>query len=149
MQVRNSGGRFTPDCQAIDREGRAPFVVRFVGFFALVGVLIAYAVDPAWMRALDWPIPGAVRWVGFAFGLAGVALAGWAQVTLGCQWSAQPQLTEGHHPRPAFLDPAPHLRRTRIPLNRIWLGHGQLACSSRLGRSSSASRLVAFRERSG
>jgi hypothetical protein len=47
VQVRYSGGRFTPDCQAIDRQGRAPFVVRLVGFFALVGVLIAYALDPA------------------------------------------------------------------------------------------------------
>jgi len=34
--VRDSCGRFTPNCQAIDREGRAPFAVRFVGFFALV-----------------------------------------------------------------------------------------------------------------
>jgi protein-S-isoprenylcysteine O-methyltransferase Ste14 len=96
VQVRYSGGRFTPDCQAIDRPGRAPFVVRLVGFFALVGVLIAYALDPAWIRALDWPIPDAARWVGFAFGLAGLASAGWAQVTLGCQWSVQLQLTEGH-----------------------------------------------------
>jgi protein-S-isoprenylcysteine O-methyltransferase Ste14 len=96
VQVRYSGGRFTPDCQAIDRQGRAPFVVRLVGFFALVGVLIAYALDPAWIRALDWPIPDAARWVGFAFGLAGLASAGWAQVTLGCQWSVHLQLTEGH-----------------------------------------------------
>jgi len=53
VQVRHSGGCFTPDRQAIDREGRAPFVVRFVGFFALVGMLIAYALNPAWLRALD------------------------------------------------------------------------------------------------
>ena len=51
VQVRRSGGGFTPEWQAIDLEGRAPFVVRFVGFFALE--LIAYALNPAWMRALD------------------------------------------------------------------------------------------------
>jgi len=35
VQVRHSGGRFTPDRQGIDRQGRATFVVRFVGFSPL------------------------------------------------------------------------------------------------------------------
>jgi protein-S-isoprenylcysteine O-methyltransferase Ste14 len=96
VQVRRSGARFTPDRDAIQREGRTAFAIRFVGFFVLLGTLVAYAIDPAWMRAIDLPIPGAGRWVGFAIGLLGVAMAGWAQITIGQQWSAQLQLTEGH-----------------------------------------------------
>jgi len=96
VQVRASRGRFMPDRQAIDREGKAAFLVRFLGFFLILGLLVAYALNPAWMRALDSPLPIAARWLGFAFGLVGVALAGWSQVTLGRQWSAQLQLTERH-----------------------------------------------------
>jgi protein-S-isoprenylcysteine O-methyltransferase Ste14 len=96
VQVRRAGARFTPDKQAIEREGRMAFAVRFIGFFLLVGVLVALAIDPAWMRALDLPLPAAARWVGFIIGLLGVATAGWAQVIIGRQWSAQLQLAEGH-----------------------------------------------------
>ncbi len=96
VQVRRSGARFTPDKQAIEQEGKVAFLVRFVGFFFLVGMLVAYAFNPPWMRALDVLIPDFARWLGFAFGLVGVSVAAWAQVTLGRQWSAQLQLTDGH-----------------------------------------------------
>jgi len=96
VQVRRSGARFTPDKQAIEREGRIAFAIRFVGFFFLIGVLVAFALDPAWMRAMDISVPPAAHWVGFIVGLLGVAIAGWAQITIGRQWSAQLQLTEGH-----------------------------------------------------
>ncbi len=96
VQVRSSGGRFMPDRQAIDREGRTAFLVRSVGFFLILGLLVAYALNPPSMRALDSALPIPARWLGFAFGLVAVALAAWAQVTLGGQWSAQLQLTERH-----------------------------------------------------
>lgn len=96
VQVRRSGARFTPDRQAIEQEGRVAFAVRFVGFFLLIGTLVAYAINPRWMQALDTPIPDPARWIGFVFGLLGVGMAAWAQVTLGRQWSAQLQLTEEH-----------------------------------------------------
>ena len=96
VQVRRSGARFTPDREAIEREGRGTFAIRFVGFFFVIGVLVAYALNPTWMRAMDLPIPSVARWVGFVIGLLGVGIAGWAQVTLGRQWSAQLQLADGH-----------------------------------------------------
>ena len=96
VQVRRSGARFTPDRDAIEQEGKVAFAIRFVGFFFLLGMLVAYALNPPWMQRLDLPIPSAGRWLGFFLGLAGVGMAGWAQVTLGRQWSAQLQLTDGH-----------------------------------------------------
>ena len=88
VQVRHSGGRFTPDRQGIDRQGKATFVVPLCRLLALVTELIVYALTPAWTRALDWPIPDAARWVGLTFSLARVPLARWAWVTLGRHWSA-------------------------------------------------------------
>lgn len=96
VQVRRSGARFTPDRDAIEQEGKAAFAIRFVGFFFLLGMLVAYALNPSWMQRLDLPIPSAGRWLGFFLGFAGVSVAGWAQVTLGRQWSAQLQLADGH-----------------------------------------------------
>jgi len=96
VQVRRSGARFTPDRDAVEQEGKAAFAIRFVAFFFLLGILVAYALNPSWMQRLDLPIPTAGRWLGFFLGLAGVAVAGWAQVTLGRQWSAQLQLVDGH-----------------------------------------------------
>jgi protein-S-isoprenylcysteine O-methyltransferase Ste14 len=94
--VRRAGERLMPNGKAIEREGKAAFAVRFVGFFVLVGVLVAYALDPPWMRALLIPLPPWLRWAGFALGLAGIALLAWTQILLGRHWSAQLQLREQH-----------------------------------------------------
>ena len=96
LQVRRARARFTPDEQAIQREGRLAFAIRFGSFFILIGLLVAFAFNPAWIRALDLPLPAPARWAGFVIGLLGVATAAWAQVTIGQQWSAQLQLAEGH-----------------------------------------------------
>jgi protein-S-isoprenylcysteine O-methyltransferase Ste14 len=96
LQVRRAGERFTPDAQAVKQEGRLAFSVRVVAFLFLIGMLVAYALNPGWMRGLDFPLPGAAHWVGFGLGLLGLATWAWAQVTLGRQWSAQVQLREEH-----------------------------------------------------
>jgi protein-S-isoprenylcysteine O-methyltransferase Ste14 len=96
LQLRRAGERFTPDAQAVKHEGRLGFSVRVVAFFFLVGMLVAYAVNPGWIRGLDFPLPGAVHWVGFGLGLFGLGMWAWSQVTLGRQWSAQVQLREEH-----------------------------------------------------
>jgi len=96
LQVLKAGERFAPDAQAIRHEGRAAFAVRIVAFFLLIGMLVAYAVNPGWMRRLDFPLPAAAHWVGFGLGLVGLATWAWAQVTLGRQWSAQVQLRGAH-----------------------------------------------------
>jgi protein-S-isoprenylcysteine O-methyltransferase Ste14 len=145
IQVRRSGARFTPDKQAIEREGRAAFAVRSVGFFFLIGVLVAYALNPAWMRAMDLPIPTAARWVGFIIGLLGVGIAGWAQVTLGRQWSAQLQLTERHqlvttgpyayirHPIYAALI-AVSIGFALVTANWLFISFGVLSIAMSIGR---------------
>jgi protein-S-isoprenylcysteine O-methyltransferase Ste14 len=152
-QVRRSGARFTPDRQAIDREGRAAFAARFVGFFILIGVLVAYAFNPRWMRELDLPIPAAARWVGFAFGLVGVGIAGWAQVTLGRQWSAQLQLTQGHqvitggpyawirHPIYAALN-AISIGFALVTANWLFIGLGALSIGMSLVRIPREERMM-------
>ena len=94
--VRRAGERLMPNGKAIEREGKAQFLVRFVAFFVLIGILVAYGLDPAWMRALLIPLPPWLRWVGFVLGLAGIALLAWTQILLGRRWSAQLQLREQH-----------------------------------------------------
>jgi protein-S-isoprenylcysteine O-methyltransferase Ste14 len=145
IQVRRSGARFTPDRQAIEREGRSAFAVRFASFFFLIGVLVAYALNPAWMQAMDLPLPAAARGVGFAFGLLGVGLAGWAQVTLDRQWSAQLQLTQGHevvttgpyafirHPIYAALI-AISIGFALLTANLLFMGVGALSIGMSIGR---------------
>jgi protein-S-isoprenylcysteine O-methyltransferase Ste14 len=152
-QVRHSGARFAPDRQAIEREGRTAFAVRFVGFFFLIGVLVAFALNPAWMRAMDLPIPAPARWVGFVIGLLGVAIAGWAQVTIGRQWSAQLQLTEGHrlvtsgpyayirHPIYAALI-AVSISFALITANYLFIGFGILSIALSIDRIPREERML-------
>jgi protein-S-isoprenylcysteine O-methyltransferase Ste14 len=145
IQVRRSGERFTPDRKAVEREGRAAFAIRFVGFFFLIGVLVAYAVNPVWMRALDLPLPAAARWVGFFVALLGVGIAGWAQVTIGRQWSAQLQLAEGH--QVVSSGPYAHIRHpiyaaliavsigfALVTANWLFIGFGALSVAMSIGR---------------
>ncbi len=96
LQVRNAGVSFAPDAQAIKHEGKTAFAIRVVAFFLLIGMLVAFAVNPAWIRRLDFPLPAAAHWIGFGLGLLGLATWAWAQVTLGRQWSAQVQLRGAH-----------------------------------------------------
>jgi len=96
-RVRRSGERLLPDGAAIQREGRAAFALRFVAFFALLGWLLAYAINPPWVRALNLALPIALRWGGFVLGLASLAFWTWTQVALDTQWSAPLQLRDGHH----------------------------------------------------
>ena len=83
LQLRKAGEGFIPDAQAIKHEGRAPFAARVLVFFLLIGVLVAHAINPPWMRALDLPLPGSAHWVDFGLGLLGLATWVWAQATLG------------------------------------------------------------------
>ncbi len=75
LQVKRAGERLLPDQQAIQREGRGAFAVRFVVFFVLLAFLVLYALDVPWLRLLI-PLPPWLRWAGFVLGL--VSLAWWA-----------------------------------------------------------------------
>jgi hypothetical protein len=96
LRVRSSGEQVMPDRDAVKREGTVMFLFRFIGFFALIGLLAAYALYPAWISALSIPFPDWLRWTGFAIALAGFVLGLWSQVALGTEWSAQLQLREKH-----------------------------------------------------
>ncbi len=96
LRVRRSGERVMPDRAAVKREGMLFFLIRFVAFFFLIGLLVAYAAYPGWIAALTLPFPAWLRGLGFALALAGFGLDAWAQAVLGRQWSAHLHLREGH-----------------------------------------------------
>lgn len=98
VKVRRSGGRIMPDEQAIAREGgRAVYLVRVIAFFALLAVLVMYFAGAAWIDVFRFPLPAGLRWMGFVIGLLAVGFWTWVQKALDIQWSAQLQLTQGHH----------------------------------------------------
>jgi protein-S-isoprenylcysteine O-methyltransferase Ste14 len=97
IRLRQAGERFMPDRAAVRREGTAMFLFRFVSFFALLGLLVAYAFYPSWISALSIPFPDWLRWIGFILSLAGFGLTAWTQIALGTEWSPQLQLREKHH----------------------------------------------------
>ena len=97
LRVRQAGERVMPDREAVEREGRAMFAVRVVLFFLLIAWLVLYAINPPWMSVLLIPLPGWLRWVGFAVGLAGLALWTWTQAALGEEWSPQLKLRGEHN----------------------------------------------------
>jgi len=117
IRVRRSGGRMLPDRAAVEREGRGMFLVRVVGFFLLMAFLAMYLIGLAWIDAFTFPLPAWLRWAGFALGLLSAAFWTWTQVTLDTQWSAQLQLTRGHH----LVTSGPYAR-IRHPLYSAMLG---------------------------
>jgi|WetSurMetagenome_2_1015567.scaffolds.fasta_scaffold114472_1 protein-S-isoprenylcysteine O-methyltransferase Ste14 len=96
LRVRLAGERVMPDRAAVKREGVPAFLIRVFGGFLVVGLLAAYALQPAWLAVLSIPIPDVIRWTGFVLGLFGLGVWIWAQVALGKEWSPQLQLREGH-----------------------------------------------------
>jgi protein-S-isoprenylcysteine O-methyltransferase Ste14 len=93
VKVRRSGGRITPDEQAVKREGGGGVLItRVVLFFALIAFLVGISSERtgrgaflARLAALDWLHWDYLR--GFW----------WTQIHLDTQWSAQLQLKENHH----------------------------------------------------
>jgi protein-S-isoprenylcysteine O-methyltransferase Ste14 len=95
-RIKQAGERFLPDKAAIQREGGLMFALRFILFFVLIGILVLYALRPPFLRALSFPLPGWLRWIGFALGISSLTMVAWSQAELGRHWSAQLQLREGH-----------------------------------------------------
>jgi protein-S-isoprenylcysteine O-methyltransferase Ste14 len=119
FRVRQAGERLMPDHEAIEREGRGTFAARVVAFFLMLALLVLYALNSPWIGALSIPLPGWLRWVGFALGLASLALWTWAQASLGKEWSPQLQLREEHH----LVTTGPYTR-IRHPLYTAMFGYG-------------------------
>ncbi len=120
LRVRLAGERVMPDRAAVKREGMAAFLVRVLGGFLVVGLLAAFALQPAWLAALSIPIPGIIRWAGFFLGLVGLGLWIWAQIALGKEWSPQLQLREKH--RLVTTGPYARMRHPLYSGMIVWTG---------------------------
>jgi protein-S-isoprenylcysteine O-methyltransferase Ste14 len=96
LRLRRYGERFMPDREALRHEGVGLFVMRVVLFFVLVAILVLYAIDHSWMKALDFYLPAWMRWLGFAIGLLSIALTVWIELELGRQFSPQLQIRSEH-----------------------------------------------------
>lgn len=96
IRVRRSGGRITPDREAVRREGLAMFLTRVIAFFILLAVLILYGFGSPWMRFLAVPIPDGLRAAGFFLSIAGLIFWIGTQLALDKEWSPQLQLQSGH-----------------------------------------------------
>jgi protein-S-isoprenylcysteine O-methyltransferase Ste14 len=107
-RVRQAGERVAADRQAIEREGWWYAVVRGIGSLALIAFLVLYGVNPSWMEALSVPFPDWLRWIGAALGAVSFVLYGWAQATLGKEWSPHLQMRQEHHL--ATSGPYAHIR---------------------------------------
>lgn len=93
LKVRLSGGKLTTNKAAIQREGgRGVFLVRVVGFFALIAFLGMYLAGMKGIDTFRFPLPDWLRWLGFAIGLMAVSFWTWTQIYLDTQWAA---LTSG------------------------------------------------------
>jgi len=108
-----------PDEAAVEREGRGMFAIRVIAFLLLITWLVLYAINPRWMQVLGFPLPGWLRWAGFALGLLSLGLWTWTQRELDTQWSAQLQLREEHH----LVTSGPYTRM-RHPLYTAMCGWG-------------------------
>ena len=98
VKVRRVGERILPDEKAVAREGgRGVLFIRVIAFFALMTFLVMYFLGAKWIDIFMFTLPAWLRWVGFCIGVISVAFWTWTQVTLDTQWSAQLQLTKGHH----------------------------------------------------
>jgi protein-S-isoprenylcysteine O-methyltransferase Ste14 len=98
IRVRRSGGRIMPDEGAIQREGGGGFfLLRVAAFVALMIFLLMYFLGAGWIDTFSFPLPAWLRWTGFGLGVVSLIFWTWTQVALDTQWSAQLQLTGGHH----------------------------------------------------
>jgi len=78
-------------------------------FTAFVLALL-YAFSPILDRG-HLPLPAAVRWIGFAFALAGIALLRATHEALGSNWSGKLEIAQGHQ----LIVVGPY-RRVRHPM---------------------------------
>jgi len=89
FRLRQVGQRVLPDQQAIAHEGTGLFAFRLASWFLMIGILLSYALNLAWMDSFAIAVPDWLRWVGFVFGLVSILFWTWTQAALGTQWSPQ------------------------------------------------------------
>jgi len=119
LRLKRAGERFMPDQQAIRHEGVGLFTSRVVLFFALIAILVLYAIHHPWMQSLDFYLPAWLRWLGFIIGLLAIALMIWVELELGRQFSPQLQLRQEHQ----LITSGPY-SRVRHPLYTALIAYG-------------------------
>jgi len=118
-QARKAGQVLMPDENAISREGRGLFAIRFASFFLLAAIFLVYALDPVWLIKFAIPLPTWLRWAGFIIGLASLVFLAWTQATLGNYFSPQLRLQKDHQ----LVTTGPYAR-IRHPLYSSLFGIG-------------------------
>jgi len=78
------------------REGRGPLVLRLLFALPFYLGMIAYVVNPDWMRWSSLPLPTWLRWVGVAVAAAMLPLLVWVLLSLGTNIS-ETYLTKADH----------------------------------------------------
>lgn len=113
-----STGYSRPDSQAIQREGRALFIIKAVVFLA---IMVSVAIEAAYARllhAFDIAIPIWVRWL--AVGVTALSLVGLSVVhrELGRYWSAFLEIKSDHE----LIEVGPY-RWVRHPMYSVLMVH--------------------------
>lgn len=96
VRLRQRGERLLPDRKAIQQEGQRLFIFRLTSWLLMLGLLVSYALNLAWMDRFLIGIPDGLRWLGFIVGVISVLFWTWTQITLGREWSPQLHLQEKH-----------------------------------------------------
>lgn len=77
-------------------EGPVNVAVRAIGGLLGMSLLIAYLVNPSWMKWSSMHLPSPVRWVGAPLGILGLALLLWVHRSLGENFRATLHLRQQH-----------------------------------------------------
>lgn len=97
FQVGTANEQVLPDKKAIEHEGKGLFAFRLASWFAMIAVLVSYALNLSWLDRLHIVFPDWLRWAGFGLGLISSLFWTWTQLALGRDWSPQLQLRDNHH----------------------------------------------------
>jgi protein-S-isoprenylcysteine O-methyltransferase Ste14 len=88
-----------------------PRILHMLALGVAFGLMFDAAIPVRWLQLRVLPHTEFVAWLAFAVAFAGVALAVWARLVLGGNWSGSVALKQGH----ALIQAGPY-RRVRHPI---------------------------------